>query len=57
MLIVGLSKMLNPTLNTSHANIFAYNYQSSTLMTINHVLTVSWESKVGILPPCWDLLT
>jgi hypothetical protein len=27
------------------------------IMNRNHILMVFWVSKVGTLPPCWDLLT
>ena len=29
----------------------------SLLMIINDIIMISWGSKVGTLPPCWDLLT
>ena len=48
MLRVGLSKKLDPTLNTSN--------QDPTLIIMNHILMVSQGSKVGTLPPIWDLL-
>jgi hypothetical protein len=57
VLQVGLSKRLDPTLNPSPENIFAWNNQDPTLMTFNHMLTITWGSQVGTLPPCWDLLT
>jgi hypothetical protein len=33
---------------------FCINY-NPTLMMTNHILTVSWGSKFGTWPPCWDL--
>ena len=36
---------------------FCINNQDPFLMIISHILMVSWGSKVGTLPPCWDLLT
>ena len=54
---VGSSKKLEPTLNTSPANMFAWNTWDLTLMLINHILMVSWSLKVGTLPQCWDFGT
>ena len=54
---VELSANLDPTLNTSPANIFAQDNQDPTIMIINHILMVSWGSKAGTLPPCWHLLS
>ena len=53
----GSSKKLDTTLNPSLANIFVYNNKDPTLMIINHILIVSWRSKVGTWSPCWDSLT
>ena len=55
VLRVGPIEKLDPTLNTSPANIFASNHQNPFLVLINHMLMVSNGSKVGTLPPCWDL--
>ena len=52
MLRVGSSKKLDPALNATLANTCALNYQDMTLMIINHILSVSWDSEVGTLPPC-----
>ena len=41
VLRVGLSKKLDPTLDTNNANIFALNDQDPPLMIINHVLMLS----------------
>ena len=46
--------------NSQHKSrecVFASNNQDHNLMMINFILMVSWGSKVGTLPPCWDLLT
>jgi hypothetical protein len=53
----GLSKKLDPTLNTSPMNSVAYNNQDLTLMIANHIVNGFSRLKVGALPPCWDLLT
>jgi hypothetical protein len=52
VLRVGSSKKLDPTLNATLANICVLNYQDMTLMIINHISSVYWDSKVGTLPPC-----
>ena len=57
VLRIVLSKMLDPTLKPSPTNMFAWNNEDLTLMIVNHMSMVSWGSKVGTLPPCWDLLT
>ena len=54
---VWWSKKLDPTHNPRPPNIFASNNQHPTLMIFKHNLMVSWGSKVGTLPLCWDLLT
>ena len=54
---VGSSKKLFPTLNTSPTLYFCINNQDPTLRMIGHILMISWGSKVGALPLCWDLLT
>ena len=48
---VGLSKKLDPTLNTSPAYILAWTNQDLTLMITNLILMVSWGSKVGTWYP------
>ena len=53
---LGWVKKLDPTLNTSLANIVTSRNQDPTLMTINHIVMISWGSKVVTLSPCWDLL-
>jgi hypothetical protein len=45
------------SLNPSPTNIFAQNNQDSTLMTINQFCAITWNSQVGTLAPCRDLLT
>ena len=57
VLRVRSSKKLDPTLHISPVNCFVSNNQDPPLKIDNHILTISWGSKVGILPPCWDLLT
>ena len=57
MLQVGSNKKLDPTFNSNPMNICALSNQESTLMIISHILVVTRGSKVGTLPPCWDLLT
>ena len=41
MLRVGSSQKLDPTLNPSPMNSFAYNNQDPTLMIINHILVIT----------------
>ena len=54
VLIVGSSKKLDPTPNTSPESTLALN---PTKMIINHILSWIHNSKAGALPPCWDLVT
>ena len=56
VLRVGLRNNLDPTFSTSLMIIFVYSNQDLNLMIVNHILMVSWGSKVRKLPPCWDLL-
>ena len=51
------TQKLEPAVNTSPANFFAYNDQDPTLILINHIWMMSWSSTVGTLPPCRDLVT
>jgi hypothetical protein len=57
VLRVGLSKKLDPTLNTNLVNIYAQDNKDLTLMIVILISSVSSSSKVRTLPPCWDLLT
>ena len=54
---VGSSKQPDPTLNTSPVVFLPKIIKDPTLMIINHILTVSWDSKVGTSSPYWDRLT
>ena len=54
VLQVGSSIKLDPALNPSPVNIFAYSNQDLILMIIKHILVVTRGSQVGTLPPCWD---
>ena len=44
-------------LSTQVLRFSARNTQESTLMIVDHILTLSWGSKAETVPPCWDLLT
>jgi hypothetical protein len=44
---LGLDQKARPPLNTSPANVFAYNNQDMVLMITIHILMVFWGSKVG----------
>jgi hypothetical protein len=59
VLRVGSSKKLDPTLNKLQVqcDICYINNQDLTLKCIDDLLMLSRGSKVGTLPPCWDLLT
>jgi len=50
-----VKQKLDPTLNTTPVNILHKISQDPSWMKNNHIWTVSWGSKVGTLPPCWDL--
>jgi hypothetical protein len=54
---VGSSNKVDLTLNTCPVNTLVWNKQDSLLMIMKCILMVSWCSKVGTLPRCWDLLT
>ena len=54
---VGSSKKTRPNSQHKSCGIFAQSNQDLTLLIINYILMVAWVSKVGIVPPCWDLLT
>jgi hypothetical protein len=58
VLRVRQSKKPDATLHTnpvSFSFLFNINNEDLTSMKVNHILTVFLSSKVGTLPPCWDL--
>jgi hypothetical protein len=55
---VGPRKKLDPTLKHKHHESYLHKVIKIQLfMIINHIFRISWGSKIGTLPPCWDLVT
>ena len=57
---VGVGSGKKPSPNSQHKirKFFLHKVITTpTLMCISHIKMVSWGSKVGPSPPCWELLT